>query len=536
MIIYYTLPPKPTQTFRTASHTVVIGRDATPEDHIDLDLAPDTTVSHFHACITLEEGDLWIEDLGSTNGTLIAGERIATKIRIPEEGEIRLGQTLIEIEKEEVSPKQDKESISEIPGDRVAVADAAQPPFAEGQPPLSAEDSRHAWRQLKAFYDLSRGLATATELAPTLKLVAEQVQEAIPNAQRGAVLLPGETGELLLKAHWPLGSHSVSTTLVKQAFDRREAFIWSAAEGGESSPSMRLSNVQSAIYAPLLCDEQVLGVIYIDNYENREAFSLTDLELLRAIANQVAIFLRKWDLRQDLRREELLRNTLLRQFSPQLAERLMDEYNRLQLGGERVNPVTILISDVRSFTALSAPLAPESVVRMLNEMFDAFVPIIFDHDGVVDKYIGDAVLAVFGSPQQDEHQWEKALHAAQAMQDAMHKLGEGWGVRRLPIFEVGIGLHTGEVIHGFVGSAERTEYTVIGDTVNRTARYCDGAGPGEIVISQEVYERIYRSVDVEARTIETKHPETEPPLTGYLVKGLRDTEDLALEDTEPNPP
>jgi len=259
----------------------------------------------------------------------------------------------------------------------------------------------------------------------------------------------------------------------------------------------------------------------VDNAVRPNAFSPADLELLTTIAKQVASFVRDHVLQPGVQREEIVRSNLLRQFSPKVADYILEESGRLQLGGNRVDPITILVSAVRGFTSLSAKMAPGDVVRMLNEMFDAFVPIIFEYDGVIDKYVGDSVLAVFGSPEADERQWEKAVRAAVAMQEAMEALGEAWRLRRLPVFEVGIGIHSGEAIQGFIGSSQRIEYTVIGNTVNRAARFCDGASPGEILISHAVYERVYRLVEVEAKTIQTKHPETEPDLKGYLVKGLR---------------
>jgi adenylate cyclase len=314
-------------------------------------------------------------------------------------------------------------------------------------------------------------------------------------------------------------------TWIKRAYDRREPFIWSAAAeshtGNDTPESAIYYSVQSAIYVPLLLGEQILGVIYVDNYLTHEAFSGTDLELMRAIANQVAVFVRDHILRKDLKREEELRSHLSRQFSPKIAKRICAKDSSLRTGGERVDPVTILVSDVRSFTALSAEMEPDEVVRMLNEMFDAFVPIVFEHDGVVDKYVGDSVLAVFGSPEKDDDQCEKAVKAALEMQRAIRKLGEGRKVRRLPVFDVGISVHTGAVIHGFIGSRERLEYTVIGDTVNRASRYCDGAAAGEVVISQTVYERVYRLVNVEPKVIRTKHPEIEPDLKAFVVKDLK---------------
>lgn len=379
-------------------------------------------------------------------------------------------------------------------------------------------------RQLTALNDLCQMLSAADSLDSLVQILVKHLQKAIPNAQRGAVLLPGERGELLLKAHWPQGDHSVSMTWIKRAYDRREPFIWSAAEshtGNDTPESAIYYSVQSAIYVPLVLGEQVLGVMYVDNYLTHEAFLGTDLELMRAIANQVAMFVRDHILRKDLKREEELRSYLSRQFSPKIAKRICAKDSRLRAGGERVDPVTILVSDVRSFTALSAEMEPDEVVRMLNEMFDAFVPIIFEHDGVVDKYIGDSVLAVFGSPEKDDEQCEKAVKAALEMQRAVRKLGEGRKVRRLPVFDVGISVHTGAVIHGFIGSAERLEYTVIGDTVNRASRYCDGAAAGEVIISQTVYEHVYHLVNVQPKVIKTKHPETEPDLKAFVVKDLK---------------
>jgi adenylate cyclase len=122
------------------------------------------------------------------------------------------------------------------------------------------------------------------------------------------------------------------------------------------------------------------------------------------------------------------------------------------------------------------------------------------------------VLAVFGSPDPDDQQWLKAVQAAVAMQAAAPEAGS---------MRVGIGVHSGEGLHGFVGSEELMEYTVMGSTVNLAARFCDAAAPGEVLISQQVYERIFSKVRVEARTIQTKHADTEGDLVGYSFVGWR---------------
>lgn len=524
MLINYTLPPNPSRKFKTETDVIVFGRSSKPDPTIDVDLSPDSTVSHHHARLTYENGTYWLEDLGSKNGTRVNGKPITGKVQLALGAHIQIGQTTVDI-LEETAPlvvKPESESAEQAEEENGEHGtDSMEIPGPEVKAALE-----QAQRQLQLFYTLGDIFANATALEPVLQTLIEQVQQVLPTAQRGAVLLPDEQGALLLKAHWPTGAHSVSMTLVKQAFSKREPFLWTAPVGRLTNEatkhrSVLMYRVQAAMYVPLVWGGRALGVMYVDNYEQRDAFTQTDLELLRAVASQLALFISDRDLREALQRQKILRSNLLRQFPPSIAERMEAESNRLRLGGERVNPVTILVSDVRGFTALSAKMEPDDVVRMLNEMFDAFVPIIFEYDGVVDKYAGDSILAVFGSPERDNQQWEKAVRAGLEMQRAMRKLGEGWKVRRLPVLQVGVGIHTGEVIHGFIGSTDRMEYTVIGDAVNRAARYCDGAEAGEVLISQAVYERVFRLVDVNLKTIQTKHPELEPDLKAYIVKGLK---------------
>lgn len=549
MIIHYTLPSYQSQRFKTSHTFVILGRKPRKGQQVDIDLKSDAYVSHIHARISYESGEYWIEDLNSENGTWVNGQKILEKTRLVRGAEIRVGMTTVEIEtldKDRVSPEYESAAIvihrnepvpphpMEVPdgpapkGTITSVKDAFTPPFTETEYEDVDDKEKLSWRHLKALNNFIQSLGTQTSIEGLGPVLVEQLQEAIPNAQRGALLLPDQNGELLLKAHWPEGEHSVSMTWAKRAFNRREAFIWTASppvesSGNECAPKSAIYyDVQSAIYLPLLATGELYGVMHVDNYYMRDAFSVTDFELMRAIANQVALFLKDHVLREDLHREETLRSNLMRQYSPKVADRIMEKARRLQRGGEQIEPVTILVSDVRNFTAISAKMEPDEVVRAINEMFDAFVPIISELDGIVDKYVGDSVLAVFGSPERDSGQWEKAVKVAIKMQEAMHMLAEGRRIRRLPVFHVGIGIHTGAVIHGFIGSSERIEFTVIGDTVNMAARHCDGAGPGEIIISKKVYERVYHLTDVYPKKIVTKHPDVEPELEVYVVKGLRE--------------
>jgi adenylate cyclase len=370
-----------------------------------------------------------------------------------------------------------------------------------------------------------------------LQTVVEHLCKAIPGAQRGALLLL-EDNKLYLKAYLPIGIRpSISLYLARLTVKRKQAFAWRRDAPGEMvklTNSIVSHGTMCAMYAPLIWQETILGIVYVDNFISESAFADDDLNLLMAMASQAAMFVMNRTLQEDLRHQQVIRSNLLRQFSPRVAEHienLLKERGQLGLGGERVEPVTILNSDIRGFTALSAQLEPNQVMEMLNELFGACIPIIYKYQVTVDKYIGDAILVVFGSPDPDLEgkQWENAVRAAMEMQQAIHKLGQRWQTFNRPVFQVGIGIHTGPVLQGFIGAEERMEYTIIGDTVNRASRYCDGADRGEVVISPAVYGRLSRGlVEVTPKTIRTKHPDTEVDLEAYVVKGFS-THNLNLE-------
>jgi class 3 adenylate cyclase len=163
------------------------------------------------------------------------------------------------------------------------------------------------------------------------------------------------------------------------------------------------------------------------------------------------------------------------------------------------------MSDLRGFTLTSANLDAEVVVDMLNDYFSVLGDIIFHHDGTIDKFIGDAILAVFGSPEPDAEHALKAVRCASAMQLALAEINDRRRADGLPCCELGIGIHTGEVLHGFIGAAERLEYTVIGDTVNMAARFCDGAKAGQIAIGKTTRAVVADRCTLTPTSIATKH-------------------------------
>jgi adenylate cyclase len=523
-----------TKIFEQSLDSVCIGRPR-PGLHIDLDLTPDTYVSRPHARLLHENGGYWVEDLNSKHGTWVNEQRITEKTRIATDDTVKVGQTTIKLLSEKARLSPDDEThiptwetapLSGVQDEDDIVStkvDASTPPFQSSLSTLNTPSAR-AKRQLHIFYTFSQALGKATSISEMLRTFVTQVQQALPQAQHGAVLLLDRRGALQLKEHWPLSKPSVSLAWARRACDERAAFLWSREHETDAAPGAISHEVRVAMYAPLIWNQQVLGVVYVDNHNSSDAFRQADLDLLRGFADQLALSLKNQVLVQDVQRDVSTRLHVQRHFSAQVAEQLLRERKHLRFSGEQVEPVTVLHVRVRDLADLSTKIAAASVMLMFNEAVSTITNIIFKYGGAIDTSFGDSVVAVFGSIEPDPQQWERVLQAALEIQQAMRERGVRWKRRGLPLCEMGIGIDTGTVVHGFGGSSERMQYTIIGEAVNRAGRICEAAGQGEIVISDSVYERVLNLVDVVPTMIKATHPDRERDIEAYVVTELREHE------------
>ncbi|MEW6663589.1 MAG: adenylate/guanylate cyclase domain-containing protein [Thermodesulfobacteriota bacterium] len=552
MWIRYTLPGKTAQKYEWQGNNLIIGRRGKGAS-VDLDLSGDLRVSRPHARLTCEDGVCWIEDLGSKHGTLVNGDAISAKTPLKQGDRVQIGETTLEVEMETSAPVdlaaelEAPQVILPVPPSEPQMGDGehlteGETPIEEGtilntiganEPPADmllpgdaaeTKSLEAARRRLNAFCNLATALGTMASTETLAETVVQHIREAFPAAERAGLLLC-EGKRLLPKAHWPKRERpAYSRSLADKSITRREAFCWQRQTQGEMSYARSLDRLetQCALYAPLVWKQEVLGVVYADNATGCAAFAEDDPGLLMALANLAALFISHQAFKEQAARERELTDALLKPLPPRVAEWMRKNRGRIRPGGEWAKPVTILFSDVRGFTAFSAVQRPDDIVQLLNDMFNEFNKILVKYNATIDKYVGDAILAVFGSPEPDEEQWEHAVRAGLEMQQVMPALARRWQDRGLPALQIGIGIHTGEVVHGFVGSAERLEYTVIGDAVNRASRFCDAAAAGEILISREVYQYVHRLVETRPKTIRSKHPETEPDQEAYVVVGLED--------------
>jgi adenylate cyclase len=235
-----------------------------------------------------------------------------------------------------------------------------------------------------------------------------------------------------------------------------------------------------------------------------------------------------------LQERDKLKTTFGKYMTASVMEHLMA--GKVQLGGETLT-ATILFSDIRSFTSISEKMDAKSLVALLNEYFTEMVDVVIKEDGVVDKYIGDAIMAVFGAPVTKKDDAIHAVRAAIGMRQALAKLNVKLKERGMTPLKTGIGVHTGEVVAGNIGSEKRMEYTVIGDAVNLASRLESSTKElgTPVLISEDTYALV--KDHIEARAVkEITVKGREKPVMTYEVLGLKGESASPKSDPAPIPP
>jgi len=246
---------------------------------------------------------------------------------------------------------------------------------------------------------------------------------------------------------------------------------------------MRIAGLRSAMCAPLLGSGRLFGILYVDNLEKPQAFTQDEWNVFALVAAQAGAAIDTLYAHEQIAKQVSQRAALERFLSPEVVEMVSKNPEGVRLGGIN-QKVSIMFADIRGFTTLSEKMEPEKVVEILNNYFTHVTDIIFDHGGTLDKYLGDGVMALFGAPLSKGNDAENAVRAAQAIQRLVIELNRDAGAREWPEFGVGIGINSGIVTAGNIGSPRRIDYTVIGDTVNTASRLMSNAPAGKIIISQ----------------------------------------------------
>jgi adenylate cyclase len=368
----------------------------------------------------------------------------------------------------------------------------APPSPAEDTVPVSAAQERdRAQQKLARLLEVSTGLTRIFDLDALLEKISEYCFE-IFDIDRVQILLVDEGGALVPKVsrdkRGPASGWRVPQSIVRAAIHDRTAIL--SEDAGEDQrfggQSILMQQVRSAMCAPLVAGEgTALGAIYVDNLTLKARFVGGDLDYLVAFSGIVAAAIENSQLAERIRRETVVRSNFERFFAPSLAARIASSPDAVRLGGEK-RPVAVLFSDIRGFTAMSEVMYPDEMASYLTEYFTEMVSVVFRHGGTLDKFIGDAVMAQWGAPLSSPDDADRAMRAAIDMLRELDKLNAKWRSEGRPELAVGIGLNHGEAFAGNIGSEQRLEYTVIGDTVNTASRLCGAATGNQILISEEM--------------------------------------------------
>jgi adenylate cyclase len=284
----------------------------------------------------------------------------------------------------------------------------------------------------------------------------------------------------------------VSSTITARVMREGVALlVYDAQKDYGAADSVKMQAIRSVMCAPLKGTEGLLGAIYVDRRDLLSRFVEEDLDLLSAIASQTAIAIENTLAREQLHREAAARERLGRFLPGAVVDRVLR--GEIKLGGV-AQEVTTLFADIRGFTPLSETTPPELVVELLNEYFRTMTGPVLQYGGTLDKYIGDSVMALFGAPDNAPEQDPiNAVDCAIAMQKSMRSVNESLAARQLPAIKIGIGINTGRVVVGEIGSERLMSYTAIGDAVNLAARLESTAQPGQILVSSTTARRLKNS-------------------------------------------
>ena len=254
------------------------------------------------------------------------------------------------------------------------------------------------------------------------------------------------------------------------------------------------------VAVPLILRDEIIGVFGGIIRDPRRRFTEDHRRLLMAVVSQMdtAIF--------ESLEQRRLRNVLGRSVDSRVLERLLAQPDVAILEGERVT-LTVLYGDLRGSTQLAQQLQPEMLVEFINDYLGRMARVLHAHEGTLDKFIGDEVMALFGAPLPQPDHALRAVRVGLEMQKEHRKLMDEWIARGVKPAALGIGIATGEVIVGEFGYEQRTDYTIIGHTANLGARICGVAKAGQVLVSPETYEIIRDSVEAS-------------PISGVQLKGI----------------
>jgi adenylate cyclase len=482
---------------RTSRHALrpgdtVVGRAPICDLPID-----DPSISRRHVRFRVHGDHCVITDLGGRNGTFVNGEQV-TEAEVKAGDAIVLGRFPLHLDHVHAQPL--------VLSDQHSIVDSARTVIRRVDDQTGEQTGTRTTanpeRLLLLLSEIARQLVRWGPLEDMLDRIVTVALDTIPVERAFLLLVDDRTGEVVprvIRARdgHPIARASVSRTVVRRVIQEKVAMLAcdSLEEAGlAGARSLLADNVRSFMITPLWNQRGVIGVLYVDNPHTTQ-LDAADLDVLQALGSYAAVAIEQARLSEQLLQEARLRDRLQRYHSAAVIERILaspasgsgDSF----IAEER--DVTVLFADIVGFTGRTERMAPSAVAHLLNRCLSALCDVVFAEEGTLDKFVGDAVLAVFGAPLHQPDHAERALRAARAMQQAVAALEID------PAIELRVALNSGVATTGDIGSPRRREYTVLGDVVNTCSRMVsDACEPGKIVLSAATRQRLKNRPELRA--------------------------------------
>lgn len=491
-------------------HQTIVGR----HEKCDLRLV-DSMVSRNH-CLILSEGKRFVvKDLESRNGTWVNGRRIKNRRNIKVGDVIQIGpfrllfsplgspdvspglaqtQTvdLTHLDQEPFVHKHETERIVKPLGMISSYLSEATE-NAERVPTRVRRERLN--RNLLTLYRITEELVVTKDLDEILDYVMDQIFDIFTPSQATILLRDGEEAPVPQKERAAAEEGNirpVSTTIIGRILNDRVAILTDNALEDprfDMGDSVVIDGIRSVMAAPIWEERTILGVIYVDSLDIAAGYQAEDLDLLTAIGHQAALAIQRWKLTERLNEEAInraiIRQNLSRFHSSQVVDLILKGAADLQV---RETVATIFFCDIVGFTTLCETITPKQLQQILNLFCTTVNEIVFQEQGTLDKFIGDAAMAIYGAPFPQADAPVRAVRSALSLREKLIQ-----EVRKLDPelrFQVRYGINTGNAIVGNFGSDERMDYTILGHAVNLSSKICQAADPDQILIGPETFDQI----------------------------------------------
>jgi adenylate cyclase len=316
-----------------------------------------------------------------------------------------------------------------------------------------------------------------------LRIVVQQT-----GADRGLLcLLDDERNPVPIAAHGMQDEDSVriSRTVLSRVLNGRQGVLIQQKSGeGQAMRSLAEMEVQCTLCVPLWTMDSITGLISLDSMTPEKTFTSRDLDLMLAVAHQAALGIERDRMSRQVAAERHVRDYLSKYIDKQIVEQISARADVEDPLAAAERKVTILFSDIVGFTKISEKLQPTELANFIRDYLSAMTDIVFSHNGTIDKYIGDAVMALFGAPVTTDNASECAVRTALDMKERIASFSAPG--QKFPL-RVRIGINTGIAVVGNLGSHRRMEYSALGDAVNVASRLETFARPNEICVDDKTY-------------------------------------------------